>query len=340
MTVPRSSPNVLISSAGRRNYLVSWFREATRRAGGRTVVADADPYAPARADADAFAALPPITSDEYGPAFAQVCAKHEIGLAISVNDHELAHWSTMDRTEIAAAGTLVLALDASAQRLAEDKLVMARELSSRGVPVPTTVSGADAGGAATDVVIKSRFGSGSDLIAFSAPTSAADEASRLSARARDRLNRRVDDPRAALDALVVQERKVGQEYGVDVVNDLDGEFVGVLARRKIRMRGGETDQAETVDPTRFVALARALSRTLRHRGLIDCDVIEAGDGSLWLIDVNPRFGGGYPFNHVAGADVPSLYLHWLTSTAPASHLLDYAPGVVASKHVDIAVVAR
>jgi len=338
-TVPRS-PNVLISSAGRRNYLVEWFREATRSFGGRTVAVDVDARAAAGADADVFVALPPITHDEYVPALAYVCAEHDIGLAISVNDHELARWSSLDRTAFDAGGTMLLALDAGTQQLAEDKLAMAVRLTAEGIPVPETVSAAGSSRPVTDVVVKARYGSGSNIVSLVSAQQAQQEAESLAPLARDRLNNPIPDARAALDALVVQERKVGREYGVDVVNDLSGRFAGVLARRKIRMRHGETDQAESVAPDKFLDLAKRLSDTLRHRGLVDCDVIECADGSLWLIDVNPRFGGGYPFSHVAGADVPTLYLHWLTGALPDTDLLEYRSGVVASKHIALAVVAR
>lgn len=333
------SPNVLISSAGRRNYLVGWFCDASRRFGGRTVAVDADPFAPSRADADVFAVVPPITHDEYVPALLQLCAQYDIGLALSANDHELSRWSGMSAAEFDELGTLLLALDPTAQQLAEDKLTMAGRLASAGVPVPLTTSAAVTGEPVGDVVVKARFGSGSNLLALASAADTRREAERLAALARDRLNNPILDRTAALEALVVQERKYGQEFGVDVINDFDGRFVGVLARRKIRMRHGETDQAETVPPDRFLGLGKQLSAAVGHRGLIDCDVIECADGSLWLIDVNPRFGGGYPFCHVAGADVPTLYLHWLTGTTPMDDHLLYRSGVVASKHVSVAVVA-
>lgn len=332
------SPNVLVSSAGRRHYLVDWFREACHRFDGRVVAADADPHAPAGAAADSFVRLPPITSGEYEAALQEACNEHEIGLAISVNDHELARWSTLVPVSPDQPPASLLCLDERGQALVEDKLLMAEGMAAQGIPVPTTRSGAMAGGFHSDVVIKARFGSGSNIVATSHASTAAADAVRLVPRATDRLNRAIRDEQAALDALVVQDRKTGQEYGVDVVNDFDGNFVGVLARRKIRMRGGETDQAESVAPDQFIELGKSLSRVLGHRGLVDCDVIQSEDGSLWLIDVNPRFGGGYPFSHLAGADVPLLYLHWLVGAVPASDLLAYRPGVTSAKHVGLAVV--
>src|SRR5699024_8644110 len=89
----------------------------------------------------------------------------------------------------------------------------------------------------------------------------------------------------------------GAEYGVDGVYSLhgDGSLLGALARRTDRMRGGDTDVATTVTPEVFTASMAALGDLLKPVGPIDVDFREAADGTPLIIDVNPRFGGGYPF---------------------------------------------
>ncbi len=83
---------------------------------------------------------------------------------------------------------------------------------------------------------------------------------------------------------------------------------GVLARRKVRMRAGETDKAVTVDPAPCTRIAERIAEASDLTGLIDVDVFVDDFGGASVIDINPRFGGGYPFVHLAGADVPLYYL--------------------------------
>ena len=38
---------------------------------------------------------------------------------------------------------------------------------------------------------------------------------------------------------------------------------------------------------------------MRHIGNVDCDLI-LKNNQFYVIDINPRFGGGYAFTHLAG----------------------------------------
>src|SRR5699024_5198283 len=97
--------------------------------------------------------------------------------------------------------------------------------------------------------------------------------------------------------LVVQPTIEGHEDGGDSVCPREGGVVGgVLARRKLAMRGGETSVCQTIDPAEFFDLAETLAAALGPQGLIDVDIMRTASGENYVLDINPRFGGGYPFN--------------------------------------------
>src|SRR5699024_11751483 len=95
----------------------------------------------------------------------------------------------------------------------------------------------------------------------------------------------------------VQPAIEGHEYGVDIVCPLEGGVVaGVLARRKLAMRGGETSVCQTIDPTEFFDLDETLAAALGPQGLIDVDIMRTASGEHYVLDINPLLDGGQPFN--------------------------------------------
>ena len=54
----------------------------------------------------------------------------------------------------------------------------------------------------------------------------------------------------------------------------------------------------------------SLGNRLGHIGNLDCDFFEK-DGKYFLLELNPRFGGGYPFSHNSGANYPKAIINWI-----------------------------
>jgi carbamoyl-phosphate synthase large subunit len=139
------------------------------------------------------------------------------------------------------------------------------------------------------------------------------------------------------NSILIQKRVCGEEYGLDVVNDLGGQYCCAFVKKKLSMRAGETDRAMTVRNERLEAIAETIARRLGHIGLLDCDVIANEDG-CYVLDLNPRFGGGYPFSHVAGANLPAAFLAWARRERPEAAWLSVRPDVLASKHDGLVVM--
>lgn len=334
--------NVLVTSAGRRPYLVGWFRDALDTVGvtGRVIVADSDRFAASRSAADEFVLAPPVHSAEYAEWLLGTLERFDVSLAVSLNDFELSAWSELDDR----LPRSVIRLDPQTQSMVEDKLRTYETLSSAGVPTPPTLLGGEVLGApdvftdADGFVVKNRFGSGSLGLQVVDRAGLLDGIAKVAAAAHDSRGRPVLDEAAALSSVVVQPTVTGTEFGLDVICDLEGAFGAALARKKISMRAGETDKATSADVTPFVALAAQLAHAVPHPGLADCDVIVDGEGQPWVIDVNPRFGGGYPFSHVAGADIPAAYIAWAAGRAVDPSWLEARANVTSAKFVGVAMV--
>jgi carbamoyl-phosphate synthase large subunit len=107
--------------------------------------------------------------------------------------------------------------------------------------------------------------------------------------------------------VIIQEYIEGREYGIEVVNDLKGNYLATFKKLKFEMRSGETDGAEIIENKELEKIGQLISNKLPSIGLLDIDVVKTNRG-FELLEINPRFGGQYPFSHMAGANLPKLYL--------------------------------
>ena len=99
---------------------------------------------------------------------------------------------------------------------------------------------------------------------------------------------------------IIQDFIEGQELHFDIFNDFNGNYLSSCVKQKIAMRAGETDKANIIYSKELEKLAKKISISFKHIGNLDCDAIRTNDGSIFFIDFNPVFGGGYPFTHLSG----------------------------------------
>lgn len=310
-------PNILLSSAGRRTYLVEWFREALG-GNGEVHVSNSDAAAASLVAADHGVVSPLIYSDDYIPFMLDYCERERIGAIVPLFDVDIPVLAA-HKADFEALGCLPIVTSADFARVCSDKFAMAELLASAGISSPNTYAGADGfldaashGESSFPAFIKPRWGMGSIGLA-----EATDEdelrvlCGIVERKVRSSYLRYESSADDASRSVIVQPRINAIEYGMDIYCDLSGCYQGCVVRKKIAMRAGETDIAEVVcADSRFEDLARSLSRISRHPGCMDVDVFDMGD-QLVVLEMNARFGGGYPFSHAAGVDMPRALVTWL-----------------------------
>ena len=80
--------NILFTCAGRRTYLLKYFKEQLG-ADGIIVGTDMQLTAPALTAADVKEQVPAVYADDYIDRTLEICHKHKINAVISLNDLEL-----------------------------------------------------------------------------------------------------------------------------------------------------------------------------------------------------------------------------------------------------------
>lgn len=131
----------------------------------------------------------------------------------------------------------------------------------------------------------------------------------------------------------------GQEYGMDVINDLNGNFASVSVKVKYAMRSGETDCAITVCNEDIADIGKRLSGFSKHPGNLDVDVFVV-DEKPYVLEMNARFGGGYPFSHIAGVNLPKAIVQWLHQKEVDAHMLKARMNVTSQKDIVIVELNR
>lgn len=327
--------NVLLTCVGRRNYLVDYFREALR---GRGNVLAANSYGDTAGmlAADEAFVVPPLTDAGYVDELLAICQDRDVGLMLSLYDPDLrvlAH----SRERFARVGTTLAVSSPEVIDMCDDKWRTYIFAKNWGIHTPETYLSLDEfhaalsdGASSFPVVVKPRRGMGSLGVEY---PDGLDELQSLYHIVRKRVaagllpGARLDGPDADV---LIQEKLVGTHYAVDVVNDLSGSYICCFAKRKLEMRSGEADRAITVVDDRLEDLACHISRCLGHIGVLDIDLVDV-DGDIHLLEMNPRFGGAYPFAHVAGANLPAAMLAWAAGEVPRPEWLRVRPGVLSVK---------
>lgn len=331
--------NILLTSVGRRAYMVRYFQQALSELpeGGEVHVCNSDDMTVAFHYADHAVISPLIYDERYIPFLLEYCRENRIDLLISLFDIDLLVLAK-HKQQFAEIGTRVIVADPELIEICNDKWKTHRFLMENGFLVPKTyltlqsaMLALETGELQYPIIVKPRFGCGS--IALSV---AEDEMGLLYYYTRNR--RTVNksylkyESNAVEEKVLFQEMLKGQEHGVDIIHDLDGNFRTAIVKRKSAMRAGETDIAETVDEPIIRREAERLGKLTRHPGNMDTDVFLV-DGKPYILEMNALFGGGYPFSHAAGCDLPRALVRWAKGESVDDETLHARTGVRAYKEL-------
>lgn len=315
--------HILFTCSGRRNYLLDYFREIE---GVGVISCDASPFAPSLYYSDDHFIVPEVYEPDYVDVLLEEAKKRKIQAIIPLNDLELPimaeHKHRFEEKNIRVIVSSKQVVDLCFDKLAT--VTFAQHLPDPVKGIPTFFHTDDAiryqrQNPGYGLIIKPRWGTASIGIEY--PESE-EELVYLFKQVKRKVMSSFLSKISSTDienCVLIQKRIEGQEYGMDVINNLDGLHEGTLVRRKIAMRAGETDKAEMVHDERLFSLGRIIGQKLRHIGNLDCDLF-IENNAVYLLEMNPRFGGGYPFSHEAGANLPQALIEWLSGnpTPPGS----------------------
>lgn len=335
--------NILLTSAGRRSYLVKYFKEALNGE-GLVHAANSSSLSTAFLYADKTVVTPLIYDENYIPFLLDYCKENAITAVISLFDIDLMILAKHKKA-FAEIGTRVIVADEETIGLCNDKWNTYNFCIANNINVPRTficledaVKEIENGTLAFPLYVKPRFGMGS-LSVFCADN--LEELQVFYKKSKKEIENSYLKYESAAnkdECVLIQEAIKGQEYGIDVINDLDGNYKNTVIRQKYAMRSGETDAAIIVENESIKEVGKIISQKLKHPGNLDADIFLA-DGVPYLLEMNARFGGGYPFSHIAGVNMPLAIIRWLKGEN-ADDLLSATKGIMATKELIISKIPQ
>lgn len=305
-----SSPtNVLFLAAGRRVSLVREFRRALESLGdaGRVITEDATRSAPAHVVSDAQVALPRCTVPGYVDQLIDLCRRESVRLIVPLIDTVLPVLAP-HRAAVEAIGVTALVSSPETAAIGHHKGNTGAFFRRHGFATPRIFEAAEIATLAP-----------SDFPVFVKPPMGSSSIGAEKVTTRTHLDYRLSrEP-----DLLVMECVAGDEYTVDVYVDLKGTPRCAVPRKRLEVRAGEVSKGLTVRDTAIIEQSMAVAAALPGAvGCITLQCFKRPDGTVCFIEINARFGGGYPLSWHAGANYPRWLLQEVRGDKP-----DYLDGI-------------
>ncbi|MBR6095101.1 MAG: ATP-grasp domain-containing protein [Lachnospiraceae bacterium] len=308
--------NVLLLSIGAKKTLVEAFKSSPSVS--RVITTDCSPYAAGLYASDSHYIVPLMHSPEYIPTLVNLCKKENVSVLVPLNEEEL--FVIAENRKIFESLNILINLSSlDVISLCKDKLEFYKVLSDAGIPCVPTIKASD-------------FKPESPVFFYplmAKPQKGAASMGNIVISSTDDIKK---IPENMMGNYILQPFIDGIEYGVDLYTDfLSGEIIQIFIKEKISMRNGETEKSRSVKNDEIVSLVKKTVEILKPKGVSDLDILYE-DGTYYLLEMNPRFGGGYSHAFLSGMDYPAFLANNATGIANTPCIGEYEAGTVALKY--------
>ncbi|MEC4008531.1 ATP-grasp domain-containing protein [Myroides odoratimimus] len=281
--------NILITSAGQRVSLVRAFQKELKKVSesGKVYTVDLNPIlAPACHVSDGYKSVPRVTDSTYIESLLTICKEWNIKLIIPTIDTELAVLST-HRDLFLNEGIIPIVSSETFIAACRDKRIINEFFVERGVEIPKPI---DKNNLLFPLFIKPYDGSLSKDIFL---INNEDELTEY----------HMTNPKLMFMEYVAPNEH--DEYTVDCYYNKENILCCAVPRKRIFVRAGEINKGVTEKNELLQFIEEKLGFI---EGAIGCLTMQFFFNQITKriigIEINSRFGGGYPLSYLAGANYP------------------------------------
>jgi len=285
--------NILITSAGQRVKLTQIFMESvqTLKLDSKVFTADLNPrLAPACYISDKTFSVCRCTDASYIDQLYELCIKNKINIIIPTIDTELKILSE-NKDTFQKDGIFIIVPDPYFISICRDKRKTYKYMESIDIPMPKLI---DLNNPHFPMFAKPYDGSLSTNI-------------HVIQSGEDLTTEILNDPKLIfMDYIDKEEFK---EFTVDMYYGRDNKVKEIVPRERLKIRAGEINKG--------ITRKNYIVNFLKERmgmipGVVGCLCLQLfykeSDNQIYGIEINPRFGGGYPLTYHAKANYPEYIL--------------------------------
>ena len=285
--------NIIITSAGQRVALVRDFKETLVRfyAEAKVFTTDMNPeLAPAAYVSDGCFEVLRVTDENYISQLLDICKKNEIGMIVPTIDTELLVLAE-NKKLFNDNDIIVCVSDLDFIKVCRDKRNTGDFLEKHNIRVPKAV---DKYNPTFPLFAKPYDGSLSTNLHYIK-------------NAEELTQDILDDPKLLFMEYI--DKETYKEYTIDMYYGTDNCVTCIVPRERIKIRAGEINKGRTVKCPLMDYIKERLDKI---EGCIGCICIQVFFNPLTEdvvgIEINPRFGGGYPQSYAAGGNYPEMLI--------------------------------
>jgi carbamoyl-phosphate synthase large subunit len=286
-------PKILFTSIGRRVQLVRHFLNY----GWDVIGVDMYPEECAvQQIVQTIHRVPSFKDPAYFNRLLEICSHEKVDCIIPLFEPELIRFAEL-RPSFTRLGVRVLVTGENALAICNDKLSFFQFLRKNGFMTPDTFDNPDYLDNRSKWVVKPRTGMGSKDVFIG------DYQDVLT------YYHQVREP-------IIQRFIEGREYSIDIFVADSGKILSIVPRLRLEVRAGEVIKSVTVEDQELTNLTKNLVNKIGLTGPATIQGIrDEASGKFYLIEVNPRFGGGVPLTIEAG--IP--YAEFIKGTYDQKH---------------------
>lgn len=280
--------NILITSAGRRVSLIRSFQKELKKINkdSKVFATDADPVLSAACQiADGFFKVPRLDAPDYISVLINLCKTHEISLIVPTIDTELLELAK-NKAKFKQEGIEVVISSVDFVSKCRNKRVIHQFFESHNVNVAKEYE-------KNDYI----------LPLFIKPIDGSRSVDTYLIRTKEELT----DYHFTNEKLMFLEYIDHEEYDeftCDLYFSKDHTLKCVVPRKRIEVRDGEVYKALTVNNSLVPYIKKNLNKINGAVGCLTAQFFLHKDDNekIYAIEINPRFGGGYPLSYLSGAN--------------------------------------